>query len=145
MIDPIDFNYKYSVYKNPKSLKKISPYCRGIIDEDGNLFISDTNNITHYDLARYLNRKGYSFPTDKNLYKHFNKIIPVQRYNDTNDFYIGEGFRKIFDDDNELKNRDIDKFFNDIQKILSKAKNLNPTLNFNIDTIGDVDIFYINK
>ncbi len=138
ILDPINLKDRYNVYKNPINLKKITPRCRGIIDKYGNLFIADTENITHYDLSKYLNRIGYSFPTDKNLYRHFDKIVPVQRYENTNDFYIGEGFRRIFDDDDELKNRDIDQFFNDIQIILNKAKLLNPNINFNIDVISDV-------
>lgn len=137
-----DKNEKYNVIKNPISLKRISPQCRGFVDYLGNLYIVDnTDDITHYDLSQYLNMKGYPIPALKKSYLNFDKVVPVIRYKNTNNFYIGEGFTKIFDDDNEFKKKDIDDFLNKIQKILQQAEKVNPNYTFNIESIGDVEFF----
>jgi hypothetical protein len=140
--NPYDTNLKFDVYKNPKTLEKLSPYCRGFLDKNGNLYLVDnTDDITHYDLAKFLNRLGYPIPTSKKIYLFFDVVVPIIRNDNTNDFYMGEGFTKIFDDDNEFKERDIDSFLNNIQKILNKGKIINPNYNFNIEAIRDISFF----
>jgi hypothetical protein len=140
--NPYDFNSKFEVYKNPTTLEKLSPYCRGFLDKNGNIYVVDNNDdITHYDLAKFLNKSGYPIPTSKKIYLFFDTVVPIIRYDSTNDFYIGEGFTKIFDQDNEFKERDIDTFLNDIQKILNKGKIVNPNYNFNIEAIRDISFF----
>lgn len=140
--NPYDPKSKFEVYKNPKTLERLSPYCRGFLDKNGNLYLVNNNDdITHYDLAKFLNRLGYPIPTSKKIYLFFDEVVPIIRNDNTNDFYMGEGFTKIFDDDNEFKERNIDTFLNSVQKILNKGKIVNPNYNFNIEAIRDISFF----
>lgn len=138
ILDPINYKYKYDIYMNPKNLKNISPNCRGFIDKNGNLFVVDSENIVHYNLYNHLNKMGYLEFT-KNFYAT-TEMVPVQRYENTNDIYIGEGYSKIFDYDNYFINIDINDFLDKIQILLNKAKKINSSINFNIETINDINI-----
>jgi hypothetical protein len=134
--EQIIFQNKHTIIiKNPKSLKNIEPNVRGVIDNDGNLYIEKSPYVTHSVLLIYLSEKGIipyfrlwhiTLPTD---------FITVQRYSDTNIFALGESNEMLLDDDDRFndKNRNVPTrkeslpIFN---KYLEKARKINPHINF---------------
>ena len=81
------------IYKNPVTVKKFSHNARGFLMSDGDLFVVDDGyNIIHTILGDYLRRKGYNIPSRP--YNHPEIVVPIQRKGLTNDFYLGEGYRR---------------------------------------------------
>lgn len=114
------------VYKNPKSIKNMKSDIRGIIDNSGNLYvINDNYYVIHNVFAEWLNNLGY--PVATNTYYNLDNTIPVQRLDNSNDFYISES----------IYFSEIDENFENIERIFIKAKKKNPKYNFIIQSIRD--------
>lgn len=139
--EDIIFQNEYTtIIKNPKSLANIEPEVRGIIDNDGNLYIEKSPNVLHNTLILYLNEMGIipynklwhmTLPTD---------FITVQRYYDTNIFALGESNEMLLDDEDRYhdisdvptKKESLPIF----DKYLEKAKKINPHIYFINKRIG---------
>ena len=118
----------FQVFKNPKSIKKLKSNVRGIITENGDLYVIDDDyNIIHNQFATWLNDQGYPIPKD--VYNHLNEIVPVQRYENSNKFYLSES----------ISSEEIDKFKEKFQQTFERAKKKNPTINFVMENIDFAD------
>ena len=74
-------NEPVEVYKNPQSLKRLQPWIRGCSDKDGNLYVADSQDILHHDLATFLVSKGIK-----------DDFVDWQRHGKNNTFYLAEGY-----------------------------------------------------
>lgn len=118
----------FEVFKNPKSIKRLDNNIRAIVDNDGNLYVIDDNwTVLHNMFAGWLRSKGY--PVADNTYYNLDNTVPLQRYNDTNRFYLSES----------IKQDEIDENIDSVKRILSLAKQKNPTITFVLKSIWDAD------
>ena len=131
----------YFVYLNPTSQElrsqEDSKDNRGIIDDDGNLYMEalwiqdkDINysSLIHDRVLRFLQNKGKLNNIDLDWFtdpKSLNNALFVQRYRDTFDFYMAESY-------------EIEIFEEDVERILKLAKMKNPYLNFSIGNIRNM-------
>ena len=121
-------NGEYEVFKNPKTIKRLKPSIRGIIDNNGNLYVIDDNmHIIHNIFSDWLIKHGVSIASD--TYNSLDTTIPVQRYENTNKFYISESIHPDRIDFNKEK----------ILPLLKKAGEKNPTLKFMLISINDAE------
>jgi len=61
----------YSVYRNPQSLSDFPKDARGILLPDGTLYLSDNNEIGHYNLIDFLASK-HIIPNGNRMHYHVN-------------------------------------------------------------------------
>jgi len=135
---------KYStgidIYKNPKSISRMSPGLRAISFPSGDLFVCDDNwGINHIGLEKWLKSNDYSMPAVNNsineLFSGIKKgYISWQRMGDTNDFYLSRSiefgwFKKLF-------NVDKKEIVFIMKKYILKIKSKNPKYNFVPERIG---------
>lgn len=123
------------IYKNPKSIKRMSSNLRGISDSEGNLYVADNDaHIIHKDIIWFLIDKGilpktmHSSPYDSRHYEHY---VAWQRLNTTNKFAIGESYHRD-PPENFIKNlREKNPQFEFIEKSINyiTTDDLNETLN----------------
>jgi len=117
------------LYKNPKNLKNIGESARGVIDNDGNLFIENYSEAIHHDIIKILIARGYLKGYE--FKKNWNKFLPseigfltVQRYKNTNNIAIGHSNKLIYDD------YGFKQYYQDFNDFMNKAKSKNPNINF---------------
>jgi len=123
------------VFKNPNSIKRLRPDIRGIVTENGDLYIIDNSgDVIHNQLSQWLNFKGYPLPND--VYSGFmhGAIVTVQRYENTDKFYLGETISP------PTLERNYDKYVS----MLKLAKEKNPTIVFVMENIMDAPDTEIN-
>ena len=123
------------IYKNPLSLVDFQPDVRGLCDLEGNLFV--VNNpyyILHSDLAQYLHNNGYNIPREITS-SNQGEYIGLQRFDDTNNFYLGESFSIHY----------IKEFFNELKEKLTTVKRKNPNLGFVVKSITYAENDDINQ
>jgi hypothetical protein len=126
-----DGNEDIEIFKNPNSISRLKGDIRGIITKDGDLYVANAKDMLHSILAKWLNNNiKTNFPIDwKTQYYCDFEMIPVQRYNATDKFYLGE----MFEDETLYGNYD------EIKNVLTKAEAKNPTINFIIGPIYATD------
>jgi hypothetical protein len=124
----------WKLLKNPKSIKLTSPSSRGVIDQDGNLYIENKSEKIHHDLLRILFEKDI---LKGKFTKAWNRQLPtetgfltVQRFKNTPHIAIGESNRLIYDAD------DFSKYLSHYQKFIESAKKKNPKLSFQTKLVG---------
>lgn len=118
----------YDYYVNPKSIKRLKSDIRGLVNKNGDLFVIDDNfNIIHNVFATWLKIKGYDIP--ENTYYNLDRVVPVQRYGNTNIFYLSES----------IKDDVLIEFYDDVFKILKLAKKKNPSIDFVMENILNAD------
>jgi tRNA nucleotidyltransferase/poly(A) polymerase len=124
---------RVTIIKNPKSLKHIGSNVRGVIDTDGNLYVEEEVAAIHEQLVRILSKLGlikYDGDWGRDIPKYF---ITVQRYYETNYFYLGESNEVLVPDydrydDNGLPSAD--EAIPVFRQFLNKAKSKNPDIKF---------------
>jgi hypothetical protein len=116
-------NIKFDIYNQPKSIKRMEPDIRGIIREDGELFVvNDSRNIIHENLRTYLHNKG--------LIKYFGNVF-VMRDDNTNNFYLSESYFDEYSITSIFDNKyDFETSYNKVLEILDRCKMKNPQYNF---------------
>lgn len=116
------------VYKNPKSMKRMKDSIRGILDKEGNLYvINDNYNVIHNIFAEWLNLNGY--PVAKNTYENLHSTVPLQRFGNSDNFYLSES----------VKADEIEENLENIVIILRKAKQKNPQYNYIVKNIENAE------
>lgn len=73
-------NERIDVYKNPRTLVRLQKWVRGCSDMEGNLYVADSQNVMHNDIAEFLRK-----------HKKIN-LIDWQRFGNSNTFYLAEGY-----------------------------------------------------
>ena len=126
---------KYEVYKNPKSIKRMKPFLRGISFPSGDLFVvDDAFNTIHNDLEIWLNSNGYKVNVNKKNVDLVNNIklgyIPWQRKGNSNEFYLSESI-----DFFHVKYFNKDELMPYLEKYTKKVKQKNSKYNFVLEEI----------
>jgi len=138
--NPAIGHMKYDVYQQPKSIKRMENNIRGIIRNDGELFVvNDSKNIIHENLRMFLHNKG--------LIEYYNNVF-IMRDGSTNNFYLSESYfdmeslESIFDYE-----YDAETSYQKILEVLRRCKEKNPQYNFIPRNIHykDVDLLEIVK
>jgi len=95
--------YRSKIMKNPRSLDTFSPAARGILTEEGDLYlIKDLNNngfFSHDDIIKFLSDKGIISYDGDNWWEkspRFNGFIAVQRVWNKDKFVLSESYEKDF-------------------------------------------------
>jgi hypothetical protein len=120
------------IFKNPKKLG-IYPNIRGVIDNKGDLYLCNTGySIIHDDILYFLDELGVLKYDPTWARKDIEDIgyVTIQRYNVTNNFYIGESNVINLND-----NKDIKKI-KDIKILFNKCHEKNPQYNFILNKIS---------
>ena len=86
----------YNVYKNPKTLDGFDPNCRGVLLEDGDVYVVDNSNISHGEILFFLENnkiipKGHKFNYYRELPEEF---ICVHRWGNTNNFALSTAYEE---------------------------------------------------
>ena len=106
-IIPKYYKKEIEIYKNPPSIKRMTPYSRAVSDRFGNLYIADGYEVIHVDLLLFLIKNNFiSISDQRDLFKHFDpedfdedtldyqntdNILCWIRDN-KNNFYLGESY-----------------------------------------------------
>lgn len=120
------------IFKNPKKLG-IYPNIRGVIDNEGDLYLCNTGySIIHDDILYFLDELGVLKYDPTWARKDIEDIgyVTIQRYNVTNNFYIGESNVINLND-----NKDVKKI-KDIKILFNKCHEKNPQYNFILNKIS---------
>lgn len=143
---------EYFIMKNPKTLENIDTNVRGIIDENGNLYVININNFTHDIMLRILNKLRIIDLVDNwwILSPLKTKYITVERNGISNNFMLGESTISMTPEekrkDNFISNwgdkkiPSRDKVAPEFQLYLDKAKIKNPRYTFTNELINDWNI-----
>ena len=108
------------VYKNPKAVQKFGAYTRGVLDQDGNLFIVDqARDITHNDFIDWLLRKSLLLKKGIPI-GNADDCLEMDRYMSTNVFIVSTSW------DNDL----IEESKDWIDKIINAARIKMPQFKF---------------
>lgn len=97
------------IIRNPKSLENIGSSVRGVIDKKGNLYTERKSKCVHDKILKILSSKGI-LEYDEDEDDDWRDVLPtefitVQRYNDTNEYEVGEShypMRSTDERDNSL-------------------------------------------
>ena len=86
----------YVCYKNPKTLDGFDPNCRGVLLEDGDLYVVDNKNLPHTAIIRFLAKRniipsGYDYNYSRALPEEF---ICVHRWGNTNNFALSTAYEE---------------------------------------------------
>jgi len=161
--DKNDINgFRYVIIKNPKRLKNIDNWTKGIIDKNGNLYVQQFSYHPHQFLIKILselNLLNFTYDWYKEIPTDF---ITIQRYEDKNIFCVGESNIPYSNDDFYFKKQHLTKEFiiefkEAFQKFMDKCKEINPQYEFineiitkiqdtkiqentNLDEIEDVNV-----
>ena len=125
----------WSLIKNPSSLENIGSSARGVILQNGDLYIeSFGGEKIHHDIFKYLYQLGIIKESPK---KYWSNRLPqdvgvltVQRYMNTSDIAIGESNRLIYDKE------DYNQYIKYYDVFLEKARKKNPNISFVNKLVG---------
>jgi hypothetical protein len=120
----------FDIYKNPESIKRMSPWKRAISDKYGNLFVMDDRFFwyTHLDMMKLLDNTG---DFNKINYKYFlNVYVLWMQAGNSNKFYLSESYNT-----NESYN-DMEDHKSHINKLTKLVKKKNS--NFKFLTEGNI-------
>ena len=121
------------VYKNPKSIKRMESYIRGISDSDGNFYVVDSGEesrtmFIHTDIAKWLRSKGHiSYPGSVYDPENMEKFVMWQRDRNTNNFFLSESYEERDFEDREFKEI--------VEELIDAVSTKNPQYNFYLDKI----------
>jgi len=124
----------FEVFKNPKTISRMDANLRAISNPDGDLFVIESNDVIHSDLAKAVSAKGYKIPT----YLSSEELVELTergyiywvRKGNSGDFYLGESYTFGYPfDDPEFKPA--------VKKYARKTKSKNPQYNFIAKSIYD--------
>ena len=113
----------YEVFKNPKSIKRMESYLRGVSIPTGDFFVVDSSVVIHISFHRWLRTEGIKLPTMVSSEETANAInrgyINWHRKGSTDVFYSSESTGDI--DQNILVN---------LHKYIKKINQKNPKYKF---------------
>jgi hypothetical protein len=117
---------EFDVYKNPKSIKRMTSGLRGISDKNGDLFVIDDGgmHVLHFELANQLKAKGYIKFSGKfhKVVDQFDSFVTWERDGTSNTFRTSASIPEL----SLLSNGEIDMLDDLIKKVQSK----NPKFKF---------------
>jgi len=81
------------IYKNPQSIKRMSPWKRAISDEDGNLFVMDDPYFMfiHEDMVKILNKES-EIESSSNYESIFSNFVVWTQPGNKHEFYLSESY-----------------------------------------------------
>lgn len=118
----------WQIIKNPKNIIDLGKSVRGVIIENGDLYIESYSRGIHNDILKILGEKGIldSVPK-KNWTKKFPEetgFLTVQRYKDSPYIAIGESNKLLYNE------KDYKKNIEHYRPILNRARSKMPNINF---------------
>jgi hypothetical protein len=121
------------LYKNPKSFKDIDVSARGVIDKDGNLYISHDDTLIHDDILMFLHQKNILIYNPNWFNELPTDYVTIQRYFMTNTILLGESnlsmiANKLRTIQNKAPLREVAKPY--YQKFIDAANHKNPQYKF---------------
>lgn len=116
------------VFKNPKSIKRMTPNIKGIIGYKGDLFVIDAVNYIYRGISDIISTK-FKEDLTKNVYKNFDKEVAVQRVEKTDIFYLSESYLESVED-----------HFETIKRLCIQCKKKNPYLTFVLKKIDEAQL-----
>ena len=129
---PLKDTKSVEVFKNPKSIKRMSSNIRGFVISNGDFFVVNDGFFTmHSDFRDWLRNNGYSNEISSDILTNVHKGVPVQRFYDSDRFYFSSNVNK----DDMLKHKD------EIIEMLTKAKRKNPTVKFVFRYVNELDVY----
>lgn len=109
--------------RNPKSLKNIGDYVRGVVDKNGNIYVEIEVGYIHDYILNELDQFGLIKYVDEWENKTPTEFITIQRYSSTDLFYIGESY--FLFNPNHFNYKNLQQIF---QNFINKAKQKNPQI-----------------
>jgi hypothetical protein len=122
------------VYRNPKSIKRMSPDLRAISDMKGDLYVmDDSSKFTHSELVKWLIAYGLApkYTWYDSLYE-FGSLVAWTRVSNTDTFKLGESYRlELFHplDENNLTES--------VFELYEQVKQKNPQYSFKLESIWE--------
>jgi len=114
------------IIKNPKSLNNLDADVRGVVDKEGNLFTEQiSDELVHQYMIEDLSKLGYFEYQDNWGTRIPENYVTIQRYNNTNKFYLGESNVMMY-----LHNYLREDAKPVMEEFLKKAKIRNPKFDF---------------
>ena len=124
-------NKRLEIYKNPKSIKRMTNGLRAVSLPNGDFFVVDANNVIHINLHEFLKREGIKLPTMFGIDDIRTAIdsgyINWHRDGSTNNFYISESTGAKIPK----------KTIKNVNKYAKKVKQKNPAYKFIGQSIWD--------
>jgi len=131
----ITINEKARVIKNPSSLSNIAPDVRGIIDKNGNVYLSIKANCIHQTILDSLEDQGLIKVPDRWYQDLPTEFISIQRVGNTDIIAMGESNLVLDEYRDSFTEEQIDRAY---LPIINKAKKLNPNLNIQFELIHEI-------
>lgn len=131
----ITINEKAKVIKNPSSLKNIAPDVRGIIDKEGNVYLSIKANCIHQTILDSLEDQGLITVPYRWYQDLPTEFISIQRVGNTDIIAMGESNLVLDEYRNSFTEEQIQEAY---LPIINKAKKLNPNLNIQFGLVNDI-------
>lgn len=105
---------RIEVYKNPKTLKRLYSWVRACSDKNGNLYVANSEDTLHHELAKFLINRGIL------------ELIDWQRLRNTDTFYLAEGYDlSVVGLDNALTPEEKKMISNFSDKVIEKHPKFN--------------------
>lgn len=126
------------IYINPKSIKRMEPWLRGISDTEGNLWVTDIADTTHSEILGQLFKIGQ---TESDNYSPITEVSNwgTNHYDDDKWLYCGwqrEGDSNTFKIAESIS-FDIDQYREIFDEFASAVKQKNPQYDFIVEGIVD--------
>ena len=96
------FSPRIELYKNPKSIKRMGPWCRAITDQNGNFYISSADGETRQTIStshtimitRISRHENITTRWDGANSRNYINGIAWHRFGNTNKFYLAESYER---------------------------------------------------
>jgi hypothetical protein len=119
--------------KNPKSLEHIGSNVRGVVDKEGNLYVEQEVGNIHEDILKILNSLNLIRYQNNWERKIPSNYITVQRYYNTDLFYLGESNETMLPDEDRFEDHNAARYVDAkpvFQQFIHRAKQKNPKIKF---------------
>lgn len=130
-VDDVFYNEgDWQLLKNPKNINDLGNSVRGVILENGDLYVESYSKVIHNDILKILSQKGVLNSIHK---KNWTAKLPtetgfltVQRYKNSPYIAIGESNRLLYDESSYEKSKEIyDEFIDNARHKMPQIKFIN--------------------
>lgn len=104
---------KVKIFLNPLSLHKFQTRCRGVVMDNGDLYLANTPNLTHYNIIDFLSEKKI---LADNMKQWYYRIVPTNFVAVVRNYSLDEFFEsESYYHNPEIFQR-IEQIFNELNK-----------------------------
>lgn len=133
----------WQLLKNPDNIKNLGESVRGVILENGDLYIESHSDVIHNDILKILAEKGVLSSIPK---KNWTAKLPtetgfltVQRYKNSSYIAIGESNRLLYDESSYEIRKDV------YDNFIDNARRKMPQINFINKLVGTKNVLTNKK